>query len=237
MDYVAELRNEAASTPEQEVWSRGGPVFAHLTEDTVNGLDGFTMTTFGDAASVGMWAFASGALMGGLFQADVLPSAAAAALFPLLLVYPGAVLFIAGLLLFRRNNNLLASSFCSFASLNLARGALLYCGSQGMLPAHAPVGLMQAILFEVFAYLSLTLMIGAVKLNAVLVLTLACAAIGFGLAGVSLLVDPASGFLDETGRIGGYFMIASAAFAFYGGSAIIVNTAWRRTLVPIGGQV
>ncbi len=32
-------------------------------------------------------------------------------------------------------------------------------------------------------------------------------------------------------------MIDSAAFAFYGGSAIIVNTAWRRTLVPIGGQI
>ena len=237
MDDVAELRNEAASTPEHEVWARGGPVFARLSEDTVHGLEGFAMATFGDAASVGMWAFASGALMGGLFQANVLPSAATAALFPLLLVYPGAVLFIAGLLLFRRNNNLLASSFCSFASLNLARGALLYCAARGMLPPNAPVDLMQGILFAVFAYLSLTLMIGALRLNAVLVLTLACTALGFGLAGASALVDPANGLWVEIGRIGGGFMIASAAFAFYGGSAIIVNTAWRRTLVPIGGQV
>ena len=147
------------------------------------------------------------------------------------------MLFIAGLLLFRRNNNLLASSFCSFASLNLSRGALLYCASRAMLPANAPVDLMQGILFEVFTYLSLTLMVGALKLNAVLVLTLACTAIGFGLAGVSLLADPGNAALQEMGRIGGFFMIASAAFAFYGGSAIIVNTAWRRTLVPIGGQV
>lgn len=150
MDDVAELRNEAASTPEHEVWARGGPVFARRSEDTVHGL---------------------------------------------------------------------------------------YCASRGMLPANAPVGSMQGILFEVFAYLSLTLMIGAFKLNAALVLTLACTAIGFGLAGVAVLVHPANGFWDEIGRIGGDFMIASAAFAFYGGSAIIVNTAWRRTLVPIGGQI
>jgi len=39
------------------------------------------------------------------------------------------------------------------------------------------------------------------------------------------------------GRIGGFFMIASAAFAFYGGSANLVNTAWRRMALPIGGQV
>jgi uncharacterized protein len=200
VDDVTTLRNEAANTPEHEVWTRGGPVFARLSEDTVHGLEGFAMATFGDAVSVGMWAFASGALMAGLFQADVLPSDATAALYPILLVYPGIVLFIAGLLLFRRNNNLLASSFCSFASLNLARGALLLSVSRGLLPPNAPVGPMEGILFEVFAYLSLTLLIGALKLNVALVLTLACTAIGFALAGFSLLAGPGNAFFNEAGR-------------------------------------
>jgi hypothetical protein len=31
-------------------------------------------------------------------------------------------------------------------------------------------------------------------------------------------------------------MIAAAALAFYSGSAILINTAWRRTLAPMGGQ-
>lgn len=236
MDDLATLRNEAANTPEHEVWTRGGPVTARLSEETVRGLEGFAMATFGDALSVGMWAFASGALMAGLFQANVLPSSTAAALFPVLLVYPGAVLFIAGLLLFRRNNNLLASSFCSFASLNLARGALLLSASRGFLPPMAPVRPMEGILFEVFAYVALTLFVGALKLNAVLVLTLGGAAIGFFMAGVSLLAGPGNAIIEEIGRIGGFFMIGSAAFAFYGGSAVLVNTAWRRTILPLGGN-
>jgi uncharacterized protein len=235
MDDVAELKHEAANTAEHEVWSRGGPVFARLSEDTVRGLEGAAMATFGDAATVGMWAFASGALMAGLFQANVLPSSATAALFPMLLVYPGAVLFIAGLLLFRRNNNLLASSFCSFASLNLVRGALLMCATHGFLPPGAPVDLMEGILFAVFAYLALSLFIGALNLNAVLSLTLLCTAAGFGLAAASLL-GGGEGFAFA-GKIGGYFMLAAAAFAFYGGTAILVNTAWRRMALPIGGQV
>jgi uncharacterized protein len=237
MDDLAALRNEAANTPEHEVWTRGGPVSGHLSQETVHGLEGVAMATFGDAASVGMWAFASGALMAGLFQANVFPSSAETALFPVLLAYPGAVLLIAGLLLFRRNNNLLASSFCSFASLNLARGALLLSVSRGFLPPAAPIGAMQGILFEVFAYLALTLLIGALKLNAVLVATLACTAVGFFLAGLSSIAGPGGAVISEAGRIGGFFMIAAALFAFYGGSAILVNTAWRRAIAPIGGQM
>ena len=38
MDDLATLRNEAANTPEHEVWTRGGPVTARLSEETVRGL-------------------------------------------------------------------------------------------------------------------------------------------------------------------------------------------------------
>ncbi len=33
------------------------------------------------------------------------------------------------------------------------------------------------------------------------------------------------------------FMLATAAFAYYGGTAVIVNTAWRRVVLPVGGMV
>ena len=39
------------------------------------------------------------------------------------------------------------------------------------------------------------------------------------------------------GRIGGGFLIASVAFAYYGGLALTVNTAWQRILLPVGGKV
>jgi len=229
---VRELRNEASTTPVTGVWARGGPVFSHLTEDTVNGLEGAAIATFGDAASLGMWAFATGSLMAGLFQADLLPSIQASALYPLLLAYPGPAQFIAGLFLYRRNNNFLATAFCSFGAFNTARGALLLCASQGLLPAGAPVDLMQGIMLEVFAYISISLLLGAVQMNVVLVLMLSCTAVGFALSGVSFLTTA-----GEAGRVGGYFLLATAAFAYYGGSAVLVNTAWRRVLLPLGGMV
>jgi len=165
-----------------------------------------------------------------------LPSSQASALFPLLLAYPGPVLFIAGLSLFRRNNNFLASSFCSFGAVNMARGALLLCASQGFLPARAPVNVMQATIFEAFAYISISLLLGAFRMNVVLVLTLICTAAGFGLAGFAFITNSAvSGPWLEIGKIGGFFMVAPAAF--YGGSAVLVNTAWRRVVLPVGGMV
>jgi len=32
------------------------------------------------------------------------------------------------------------------------------------------------------------------------------------------------------------FMLATAAFAYYGGSAVIVNTAWRRVVLSVRGM-
>lgn len=238
MDDVSELRNEAAATPPQLVWARGGPVFSHLSEDTVRGLEGATIASFGDAVTVGMWAFATGSLMAGLFQANLLPSSETSALFPLLLAYPGPVLLIAGLMLFRRNNSFLASTFCSFGAVNLARGALLLCASRGILPSGAIVTVMQGILFEAFAYIALSLLLGALKMNAVLVLTMASTALAFGLSGIPFIADSVGvGALGKVGQIGGLLMLLAAATAFYGGSAILVNTAWRRTLLPLGGEI
>jgi len=38
----------------------------------------------------------------------------------------------------------------------------------------------------------------------------------------------------ETGDMD--FMLATAAFAYYGGSAVIVNTAWRRVVLSVRGM-
>jgi hypothetical protein len=48
MDDIRELRSEAAATPVSGVWARGGLVFSHLSEDTVNGLEGAAIATFGE---------------------------------------------------------------------------------------------------------------------------------------------------------------------------------------------
>ena len=53
------------------IWSKGGPAFPHISDDAAHAVEGRTLASFGDAASVGMWAFGTGALTSGLFQADI----------------------------------------------------------------------------------------------------------------------------------------------------------------------
>lgn len=237
MDDISELRAEAARTPLQGVWAKGGPVFAHLSEDTVNALEARTMASFGDAASLGMWAFATGVWITGLFEARVLPMQEMALLFPVALIYSGIVLLIAGLFLFRRNNNFQGSAFCSFAAFNMVRAVLLLLENRGVLPSGPAANVLQGCLIESFAYIALSLFVAATRMNLVLVLVLAATFFGFALSGLPLLTNQlGTGIWARVGQIGGYFLFAAGFFAYYGGTAILVNTAWRRVVLPIGGQ-
>ncbi|WP_423957929.1 GPR1/FUN34/YaaH family transporter [Bradyrhizobium sp.] len=226
-----ELRNEAAKRPVQGVWARGGPVFSHLGEDTVRGLEGHTIASFGDAASLGFWSSASGLGVTGLFEAGAIAVGQATMLFPTLLVYSGLVPFIAGLFLYRRNNAFLASAFCSLGALNLTRGLLLLVEAGGLLPQGRASDLLQGCMLESFGYVALSLSIAAWRINVVAMLMTGFAGLGYLLAGLSLLAG-----WTQTGRIGGYLMIASALAAFYGGTAVAVNTAWQREVLPILGE-
>ena len=86
--------------------------------------------------------------------------------------------------------------------------------------------------------MALSPFIGVLRMNVVMTLVLGCTAAGFALSGVPFLTDQVElGVWGELGRIGGYFLLAAAIFAFYGGSATAVNTAWRRAIFPLGGEI
>jgi succinate-acetate transporter protein len=237
MHDISELRNEAAHTAVHGVWTKGGPVYARLSDDTVQGLHGKSVATFGDAATLGMWAFATGIWITGMFQANILPSSDVTRLFPLLLVYSGIVLFIAGLFLYGRNNTFLGSMFCSFGAFNLSRGVLVLCVAVDVFPRGAVTDVLQGCLMESFAYIALSLLAGALRMNGAYVLTLVFTWLGFSLAGLPFLVNSiGAGGWGEAGEVGGYLMLAAGLFAYYAGTALLVNAAWERPVLPIGGQ-
>lgn len=237
MSDIAELRSEAARTPMHGVWAKGGPVFSHLSDETVHALEGRTIASFGDAATLGMWSFATGAWITGLFQSDLLPTEQISLLFPVLLVYAGLVQFVAGLLLFRRNNSYLATVACSFGAFNLTRSVLLLAQNRGIVPPGGVGFVLEGCLMESFAYIALSLFIGTLRENVVAVLILICTFTGFALGGLPFLTNQTSSEVwAHAGHIGGYFLFGSGFFAYYGGTALLVNTAWRRIVLPIGGQ-
>lgn len=235
MDDIRELREEAAHTPPHQIWAKGGPVFSHLSTETVQGLEGWSIASFGDAASLGLWDFATGIWITGLFQTGILPLRETSLLFPTMLIYAGIVLFIAGLFLYRRNDNFLGSMFCSFAALNMSRAVLVILAHGGVLPSGDAAAIVEGALMESFAYIALSLFAAALRMNWALLLVLFCTVIGYALGGLPFITaDMAGGWL-EAGRIGGYFLFAAGLFAYYAGTAVVVNTAFRRTVLPLGG--
>lgn len=105
------------------------------------------------------------------------------------------------------------------------------------MPSGATADVLQGCLLESFAYIALSLLFGAARMNVVMVLVLGCTFLGYALAGLYFLIHQMGGNAwSYAGEIGGYFMFAAGFFAYYGGTAILVNTAWRRVLLPIGGE-
>lgn len=237
MDDPRELRDTAASTDFHATWTKGGPVFSYLPDDALRSIEGAAIASFGDAATLGFWAFATGIWTTGLFQSGVLPQSAMPLLVPGLLIYAGIVLFIAGLLLYRRDEAFFASAFCSFAALNMSRAVLMILQQQGVLPHDATATVLQGCLIESFAFIALSLLGGAVRINVVAALIMGCTFVGYALSGLPFITNQmTAGGWAEAGRIGGYWLFAAGAFAYYAGTALLVNTAWRRIVLPIGGQ-
>jgi succinate-acetate transporter protein len=77
-------------------------------------------------------------------------------------------------------------------------------------------------------YISLALLLGAMRLNATYVAITACLVAGYTLPGIQFL-----GASRELGILGGYFLLAASFFAFYAATAMIVNSAWQREMLPL----
>ena len=64
--------------------------------------------------------------------------------------------------------------------------------------------------------------------GAIYALIAGCLAVGYTLPGIQFL-----GSARELGILGGYFLLAASFFAFYAATALIVNSSWKREVVPL----
>lgn len=226
----------SAPPPRRTIWTRSGPLTSTLPPEQVERLSWRTQVTFGDSATLGLWVFGTGAWLTGLVEAHVFPPAAFTALVPVLLVNSGLAQFTSGIMTFRRANTVIGGLLCSFGSLNATRGTLLLFEAVGLLHGGSYVDQIQGCLAEAYAWFALSLTLAALRMNAVMFGLSACTFIGFALSGIPyLLLSHGTTGPGIVGQIGGWFLVATAVFAYYGGMAMTVNTAWRRTVLPVGG--
>lgn len=90
---------------------------------------------------------------------------------------------------------------------------------------------------ESFGFISVALTIAALRTNAALVIVLGTLCVGYTLSGIPNLANGAgSAGWDVIQSIGAWFLVASSFFASYTGMALVVNSTWNRTVLPLGGE-
>jgi len=220
-----------------ENWTRSGPVVSRLPEDEIEVLEDRAAVTVADPAPLGLWAFATGTWIIGTVIAGVFPTSALTGSIPVLLIFAGIAQFIAGLFAFRRANVLAATAFCSFGSFNVLSATLFSMQARGVLPTTGDPAVLQGFVLESFAFIAFALCMAALRTNAGLILTLLLLGIGYALAGIPQLANSVGqGAYGVVGNIGGWFLVASAFFAYYTGMVLVVNSSWKRTVFPVGGE-
>ncbi|HJU28034.1 MAG TPA: acetate uptake transporter [Candidatus Binataceae bacterium] len=222
---------------EHATWTKAGPVVSRMPEDEIVGLEEHAMATIGDSTTLGLWAFATGTWILGAVIGGSYPYASIDGTIPVLLIFAGIAQFVAGLYAFRRTNSLAATAFCCFGSLNVTLAMLFLLESSHVIAATASTLVFQGFLLESFFFIAAALCLAALRTNMALVAVLATLAIGFACAGVPDLTNSIgrAGW-GTIGSIGGYFLMASAFFAYYSGMAMIVNSAWNQEFLPLFGR-
>jgi succinate-acetate transporter protein len=216
------------------VWTKGGPVDTQLLhDDDVVAIEERSEASIGEPASMALLGFATGTLIIAWPISGFVPLTALPAAVPSVLLFAGIAQFIGGLIAFRRENQFAGTAFCVFGANNAVVATFLLMQVTGSLPTTPGSSEMKMLALELwcFGYIAVMLGLVALRLNVAFVAILLPLSAGFTL---SALPDYfGSAMPTVLGHIGGYCLIASAAFAAYTATAMVLNSTWERALMPM----
>jgi uncharacterized protein len=215
----------------REKWTKAGPVVSAMPDRDVVALQERAEASVGEPGAMGLFGFAVGTLLIAIPIAGILPLSSVPAALPAVLVFAGIAQFIAGLVAFRKGNTFAGTAFCSYGANNTLIATYYLLTGTGTIGGSSNDKLLLGIELFCFAYISLVLGIAATKVNLEFVGVLWALVPGFALAAVTNVGGPMS-----IGNIGGYFLILSAGLAFYGASALVINSAFQRTVLPLASR-
>lgn len=216
------------------VWTKAGPVDTKLLlDDEVAVIAERNEASIGEPASMALLGFATGTLIIAWPLSGFVPLTALPAAVPSVLLFAGVAQFIGGLIALRRENQFAGTAFCVFGANNVVVATFLVMQLMGKLPTTPGSAEMKLLALELFCfgYIAVMLALVAMRLNLAFVAILLPLSAGFTL---SALPDYfGSAMPTVLGHIGGYCLIASAAFAAYTATAMVLNSTWERALMPM----
>jgi succinate-acetate transporter protein len=215
----------------REKWTKAGPVVSGMPDRDVFALQERAEASVGEPGAMGLFGFAVGTLLIAIPVAGILPLSSVPAALPAVLVFAGIAQFIAGLVAFRKGVTFAGTAFCSYGANNTLIATYYLLTGTGAIAGTTDDKMLLGIELFCFAYISFVLGVAALKVNFEFVGILWALVPGFALAAVADVGGPAS-----IGDIGGYFLILSAGLAFYGASALVINSAYQRTVLPLASR-
>lgn len=217
-------------TTTESVLARGGnppPPTNHSVPASAPLLGAAPEVQIADPGPLGLASFAATTFVLSLFNAGMVgqPKLVAVVL-PLALIYGGVAQLLAGMWEFRKGNTFGAVAFTSYGAFWISLFFYIRYIEATLPPADAHTA--TGIFLLTWTIFTALMTLGAIKTNAVLALI-------FGLLTVTFALLSLGAFNTNTSltHAGGYFGLAVAALAWYGAAAVVTNSTWGRTVLPM----
>lgn len=216
------------------VWTKGGPVDTELLPgEEIAVIHERQEASIGEPGAMALLGFATGTFVIAYVLSGWVPMTTLPATLPPVLIFAGVAQFIGGLVAFRRENAFAGTAFCAFGANNVVVSTYLFMQIKGTIPTTPGSADLKMLGLELFCFAYIALMLGivAMRLNVAFVAILLTLCAGFALTGVANFLG--AGISPTWGHIGGYLLVASAACAAYTATAMVLNSTWERSLLPL----
>ena len=181
-------------------------------------------TTVADPAALGLAGFAMTTFVLSLANAGFIAGAGASVL-GLALFYGGLAQLAAGMWEFVKGNTFGAVAFSSYGAFWMAFWWLLTNPAALKEAGSAGVGAFLLAWTIFTAYMT----IGAIKSSKIVLLVFIVLTVTY----LFLTIGAFSGS-DVANHIGGYLGLVTAVLAWYGSAASVINSTWKRSVLPVG---
>jgi succinate-acetate transporter protein len=187
-------------------------------------------SSLGNPGSLGLGSFALTTFMLSVFNAgsNLIDPRLEGVVLPVALFYGGIAQFAAGMWEFRINNTFGATAFTSYGGFWMSFAAYVYfiiptISDTGNVKKATGLFLLSWFIFTIY------MNVAAFKTSRVLFILFTVLNITFLFLIIGNLIDN-----SVVINIGGWTGIVTAFIAWYGSAAIIINTTWKKTILPLG---
>jgi succinate-acetate transporter protein len=190
----------------------------------------FVPSPLADPGPLGLAGFALTTFVLSMFNADLLSRAGEPVVLGLAVAYGGLAQLLAGMWEFRTGNTFGAVAFTSYGAFWLSFFALVEFFAKDI-PAR-DAGHAIGLFLIAWAVFTTYMFVASLRTTAAIALVLALLTATF----VALGVGNAGGH-DDVVKIGGWLGLATAGAAWYASFAAVVNSTFRRAVLPVGPLV